>query len=61
MLFRSDTNSGLWKLSDKLEMVATKILLAQYALVKNLGVETIDMKDADGKIIFQAKAESAEA
>lgn len=50
-----DTNSGLWKLSDKLEMVATKILLAQYALVKNLGVETIDMKDADGKIIFQAK------
>ena len=51
----TDTDSGLWKLSDKLEMVATKILLAQYALVKNLGVETIDMKDADGKIIFQAK------
>lgn len=50
-----DTNSGLWKLSDKLEMVATKILLAQYALVKNLGVESIDMKDADGNIIFQAK------
>lgn len=51
----TDTNSGLWKLADKLEMVATKILLAQYALVKNLGVETIDMKDADGNIIFQAK------
>ena len=51
----ADTNSGLWKLADKLEMVATKILLAQYALVKNLGVETIDMKDSKGNIIFQAK------
>ena len=51
----TDTNSGLWKLADKLEMVATKILLAQYALVKNLGVEAIDMKDADSNIIFQAK------
>lgn len=51
----TDTNSGLWKLADKLEMVATKILLSQYALVKNLGVETIDMKDDKGNIIFQAK------
>lgn len=51
----TDTNSGLWKLADKLGMVATKILLAQYALVKNLGVEAIDMKDANGNIIFQAK------
>lgn len=51
----TDTNSGLWKLADKLEMVATKILLTQYALVKNLGVEAIDMKDANGNIIFQAK------
>ena len=51
----TDTNSGLWKLADPVEIVATKILLAQYALVKNLGVEAIDMKDADGKIIFQAK------
>lgn len=51
----ADTNSGLWKLADKLEIVATKILLAQYALVKNLGVEAIDMKDAKGNIIFQAK------
>lgn len=51
----ADTNSGLWKLADKLEIIATKILLAQYALVKNLGVEAIDMKDAKGNIIFQAK------
>lgn len=51
----TDTNSGLWKLADPVEIVATKILLAQYALVKNLGVEAIDMKDADDNIIFQAK------
>lgn len=51
----TDKNSGLWKLADKLEIVATKILLAQYALVKNLGVETIEMKDKNDKIIFQAK------
>lgn len=50
----TDTNSGLWKLADPVEIVATKILLAQYALVKNLGVEAIDMKDANGKIVFQA-------
>ena len=51
----TDTNSGLWKLADPVEIVATKILLAQYALVKNLGVEAIDMKGADDNIIFQAK------
>lgn len=46
---------GNWTLGIRFSMVATKILLAQYALVKNLGVETIDMKDAEGNIIFQAK------
>lgn len=43
-----------WKLADKFEIIATKILLAQYALVKNLGVEVIDMKDSAGNVIFQA-------
>lgn len=51
----TDTNNGYWKSADKVEIIATKILLAQYALVKNLGVEAIDMKDANGNIIFQAK------
>lgn len=51
----TDTNNGYWKLADKIEIIATKILLAQYALVKNLGVEAIDMKDSAGNIIFQAK------
>lgn len=48
-------NNGYWQLGDKIELVATKILLATYALVKNLGVTAIDMKDANGNILFQAK------
>lgn len=48
-------NDGKWKLGQKFDLVATKILLATYALVKNLGVEAIDMKDANGNIVFQAK------
>lgn len=44
-----------WRVFDYFEMVATRILLAEYALVKNLGVEVIEMKDADGNILFQAK------
>jgi len=48
-------SQGLWQLGDSIDLVATKLLLAQYALVKNLGVETIDMKDGQGNILFQAK------
>ena len=50
-----DNNKGYWRLGDKIELVATKILLATYALVKNLGVEAIDMKDSNGNVLFQAK------
>lgn len=48
-------NNGYWQLGDKIELLATKILLTTYALVKNLGVETVEMKDESGEIIFQAK------
>ena len=48
-------NQGLWQLGDSIGLVATRILLAQYALVKNLGVEAIDMRDGNGNAIFQAK------
>lgn len=48
-------STDYWKLADKLEIVATKILLAQYALVKNLGVEAIEMKDVNDNTIFWAK------
>lgn len=44
-----------WKAFDYFRMVATRILLTEYALVKNLGVEVIEMKDVDGNILFQAK------
>lgn len=50
-----DTNSKLWRASSRLEFVATRLLLAEYALVKNLGVEAIEMKDAAGNIIFRAR------
>ena len=46
---------GLWQLGESIDLVATKILLAEYALIKNLGVETIDMRDANNNILFQAK------
>lgn len=51
----ADQTNGYWRLGDKVELVATKILLATYALVKNLGVECIDMRDTAGNILFQAK------
>lgn len=50
-----DTNNGYWKLGDPVEIVATKILLSQYALVKNLGVEAIEMKDDKNNVLFEAK------
>jgi hypothetical protein len=53
--YKTYGGKGNWKLGVRFSMVAAKILLTQYALVKNLGVETIDMKDADGNTIFQAK------
>lgn len=53
--YKAYGGKGNWTLGIRFSMVATKILLTQYALVKNLGVETIDMKDAEGNIIFQAK------
>ena len=48
-------NHGYWQQGDHIDLVAPKILLATYALVKNLGVEAIDMKDANGNVLFQAK------
>lgn len=50
-----DQTNSYWRLGDSVDLIATRILLAQYALVKNLGVETIDMRDANDNILFQAK------
>lgn len=49
------TNSGLWQLGDKIDLVATNLLLATYALIKNLGVEAVEMKDSSGNVLFQVK------
>jgi hypothetical protein len=48
-------NNKYWKVGDKIDFVATKILLASYALIKNLGVENVYMTDADGNEIFYAR------
>lgn len=51
----TDRNNGYWQLGDKIELVATKLLLAAYALVENLGVESVEMKDSSGNVVFKAK------
>ena len=51
----SSLSANMWQLSDKIDMVATKLLLAQYALVENLGVTAVEMKDASGNVVFSAK------
>lgn len=50
-----DSNSGLWQLSDKIDMVATQLLLATYIRVKNLGAGAIEMEDEEGNLVFVAK------
>lgn len=50
-----DQTQRLWNLGDKFDVVATKVFFAAYALVKNLGVEVVEMKDSKGNIIFQVK------
>lgn len=50
-----DARNGYWQLGDNMDLVATKILLSEYAVIKNLGAEAIEMKDADGNVIFEAK------
>lgn len=49
------TNSNYWVLGDKIELVATNVLLATYSLIKNLGAEAIEMKDGNGNVVFSAK------
>lgn len=51
----SFAGDSVWQLGDKIALVATNILLANYALIKNLGVEAVDMRDAGGNVLFQVK------
>ena len=50
------TNSTYWQLADKIEIIASKILLSTYALIQNLGASAIEMKDPNtGQTLFYAK------
>lgn len=44
-----------WSLGTKFDIVATQILLATYALIKNLGVENVEAKDANNNTIFSVR------
>ena len=44
-----------WSLGTNFDIVATKILLATYALIKNLGVENVEAKDANNNTIFSVR------
>lgn len=48
-------STGLWQLGDRIDLVATNILLSTYAVIKNLGVESVEMKDSEGNVVFLAK------
>lgn len=50
-----DQSEGYWELGDTPSLIATMLLLSSYALIKNLGAEAIEMKDAIGNVIFEAK------
>ena len=47
------SSTTYWQSGSEFNIVATKILLAQYALIKNLGVESVEMKDSAGNVLFQ--------
>lgn len=50
-----DVNNGYWRVGSPIELIVANIIMSRYQLVKNLGVETIEMKDSAGNIIFRAK------
>lgn len=51
----TDNNNGYWQLGDKIALVAATVLLAEYAVIKNLGAEGITMKDKEGNVVFKAE------
>lgn len=51
----STTGENLWTLIENYETVATNLLLAQYALVENLGVRALEMYDSEGGVLCKIK------
>lgn len=50
-----DINNGYWRVGSPIELIVANIIMSRYQLVKNLGVETIEMRDSAGNVIFRAK------
>ena len=53
--YPGSTTDNNWQLGDKIALVAATVLLAEYAVIKNLGAEGITMKDEDGNVVFKAE------
>ena len=53
--FSTPDNNSNWQLGDSIDLVATKLLLAEYSVIKNLGVEAIEMYDKNENLVFQAR------
>lgn len=52
----NDNNNSFWGAGiSSWPLVATKILLAEYAVVENLGVRSVEMKNGAGEVVFRAK------
>lgn len=47
--------TSYWEAASQLNFVATYLLLSAYALIENLGVTAIEMKDSYGNTVFYAK------
>ena len=52
----ADLNNHYWRLGQSIELIIAHIILAQYQMVENLGVRTIEMKDKDGNVVFRMSA-----
>ena len=54
-----DNNNGYWRAGKPMEIIATKILLAKFLQVDNLGAGAVVMKK-DGKVVFKAEGGDVE-
>ena len=49
------SSTTYWSKGSQFDLVATKVLLSEYALINNLGACAIEMKDSNGNIEFLAR------
>lgn len=50
-----DVNNKLWQAGSPMEIIATKVLLAEFEYVRNLGAEAIKMTNKEGtEVVFEA-------